>query len=138
MPRVAVVDIGTNSTRLLIADVGEDGLQELDRRSIVTRLGEGLEASGELGEEPRGRVFRALEEYAAAIDEHGAQVRTAVLTSAVRDASNGDAFTREVRERFGLDADTICGDEEARLTFLGATASRDRGDRDPLLVVDIG
>jgi exopolyphosphatase / guanosine-5'-triphosphate,3'-diphosphate pyrophosphatase len=138
MPRVAVVDIGTNSTRLLIADVGDDGLQELDRRSIVTRLGEGLEASGELGQEPRARVFRALEEYAQAIDEHDVEVRTAVLTSAVRDAANGAAFTTEVRERFGLDAQTISGDEEARLTFLGATASRDPQDRDTLMVVDIG
>src|SRR4051812_7935149 len=138
MPRVAVVDIGTNSTRLLIADVGDGGLQELDRRSIVTRLGEGLEASGELGEEPRARVLRALEEYARAIDEHDVEVRTAVLTSAVRDAANGAAFTSEVRDRFGLDAQTISGDEEARLTFLGATASRDPQDRDTLMVVDIG
>jgi exopolyphosphatase/guanosine-5'-triphosphate,3'-diphosphate pyrophosphatase len=138
MTRVAVVDIGTNSTRLLVADVGEDGVRELDRRSIVTRLGEGLEATGELNPEPRERVFRVLDEYAAAIEEHAADVRTAVLTSAVRDAANGDAFTRDVRERFGLDAQTISGDEEARLTFLGATASRDPEDPSTLMVVDIG
>jgi exopolyphosphatase/guanosine-5'-triphosphate,3'-diphosphate pyrophosphatase len=83
-------------------------------------------------------VFRALEEYAQAMDEQAAEVRTAVLTSAVRDAANGDAFTREVRERFGIDADTISGDEEARLTFLGATASRDGAGGEPLMVVDIG
>jgi exopolyphosphatase/guanosine-5'-triphosphate,3'-diphosphate pyrophosphatase len=138
MPRVAVVDIGTNSTRLLIADIGEDGvLLELDRRSIVTRLGEGLEASGALGEEPRERVFRVLDQYSEAIDEAGdVEARVAVLTSAVRDASNGEEFTTAVRERFGLDAATISGDEEARLTFLGATAARTGAEC--LLVVDIG
>jgi exopolyphosphatase/guanosine-5'-triphosphate,3'-diphosphate pyrophosphatase len=138
MTRVAVVDIGTNSTRLLLADVGEDGVRELDRRSIVTRLGEGLEASGELNPEPRERVLRVLEQYAAAIDEAGAEIRTAVLTSAVRDAANGAEFTTEVRERFGLDASTISGDEEARLTFSGATVARDAGDPTTLMVVDIG
>jgi exopolyphosphatase/guanosine-5'-triphosphate,3'-diphosphate pyrophosphatase len=138
MPRVAVVDIGTNSTRLLVADVGTDGVSELDRRSIVTRLGEGLERSGELGETPRRRVFDVLAQYAEAMDEHGAELRTAVLTSAVRDASNGAEFTETVRERFGLDAETISGDEEARLTFLGATAARAADDGATLLVVDIG
>ena len=136
MPRVAVVDIGTNSTRLLVADVGPDGVSELDRRSIVTRLGEGLERTGELGDAPRGRVFDVLEQYAEAMDEHGAELRTAVLTSAVRDASNGAEFTETVRERFGLDAETISGDEEARLTFLGATSDRAGGE--PTVVIDIG
>jgi exopolyphosphatase/guanosine-5'-triphosphate,3'-diphosphate pyrophosphatase len=138
MPRVAVVDIGTNSTRLLIAEVSEGGLEELDRRSIVTRLGEGLESSGELGEQPRERVLAALDEYARAIADRGVQAKTAVLTSAVRDASNGAEFTETVRDRYGLDAATISGDEEARLTFLGATAARDSHDETPLLVVDIG
>jgi exopolyphosphatase/guanosine-5'-triphosphate,3'-diphosphate pyrophosphatase len=138
MSRVAVVDIGTNSTRLLIAEVGEDGVSEVERRSIVTRLGEGLEASGELREEPRERVFRVLEEYAAAIEQHDVGPRVAVLTSAVRDASNGDEFTEQVRSRFGLDAATISGEEEARLTFLGATAARDPTDAGTLMVVDIG
>jgi exopolyphosphatase/guanosine-5'-triphosphate,3'-diphosphate pyrophosphatase len=136
--RVASVDIGTNSTRLLIAEVGEDGVSEVERRSIVTRLGEGLEASGELREEPRERVFRVLEEYAAAIEQHDVGPRVAVLTSAVRDASNGDEFTEQVRSRFGLDAATISGEEEARLTFLGATAARDPTDAGTLMVVDIG
>jgi exopolyphosphatase/guanosine-5'-triphosphate,3'-diphosphate pyrophosphatase len=133
---VAVVDIGTNSTRLLVADVVDGEIEVLDRRSIVTRLGEGLEASGELGEEPRARVFAVLDEYLSAMEDHGAKVRTAVLTSAVRDASNGAEFTARVREEYGLDADTISGDEEARLTFLGATATRSVGAQ--VLVVDIG
>ena len=134
--RVAVVDIGTNSTRLLVADVGADGVRAVERRSIVTRLGEGLEATGELGEVPRARVLAALDEYAAAMDEHAVRARTGVLTSAVRDATNGAAFTAQVRERYGIDAATISGDEEARLTFLGATSARE-GD-EPVLVVDIG
>src|SRR3954463_3900641 len=138
MPRVAVVDIGTNSTRLLIADVSEHGLEEIERRSIVTRLGEGLEATGALGDEPQDRVMRVLDEYADSIAAHDVDIKTAVLTSAVRDASTGAPFTTTVRDTYGLDAATISGDEEARLTFLGATAARDRDDDTPLLVVDIG
>ena len=100
MTRVAVVDIGTNSTRLLVADVDPSArmLDEIDRRSVVTRLGEGVDATGALGDAPRERVFAALEEYAAAIAEHGATATTAVMTSAVRDASNGSAFATAVRD----------------------------------------
>jgi exopolyphosphatase/guanosine-5'-triphosphate,3'-diphosphate pyrophosphatase len=108
---------------------------EVERRSVVTRLGEGVDASGALGEAPRQRVLDVLEEYAGAIREHGAERTTAVMTSAVRDASNGEAFARAVRERFGFDARILDGDEEARLTYLGATTGR-RPDR--LLVIDIG
>ena len=136
--RVAVVDIGSNSTRLLIAQVQDGALEELDRRSVVTRLGEGVDATGRLGDEPQRRVLATLDEYARAIEEHGAQRRLAVLTSAVRDAANGEEFTATVRERYGLDGRTLSGDEEARLTFLGATAARDDAGGAPLLVVDIG
>jgi len=137
--RVAVVDIGTNSTRLLVADVGAGGaLSELDRRSTVTRLGEGVDTTGELGEQPQRRVFAALDEYAAAIDALGARARTAVMTSAVRDAANGPAFAAQVRDRYGLEGRTLSGDEEARLTFRGATAARDRTSPEHLLVIDIG
>jgi exopolyphosphatase/guanosine-5'-triphosphate,3'-diphosphate pyrophosphatase len=138
--RVAVVDIGTNSTRLLIADVGGGGgrLEELDRRSIVTRLGEGVDATGRLGDEPQRRVFSVLDEYARAIEAQGAQRRVAVMTSAVRDAANGVDFAAAVHDRYGLDGRTLTGDEEAWLTFLGATAARDGGGSEPLLVVDIG
>ncbi len=137
MTRVAVVDIGSNSTRLLIADVGA-GVTEVERRSIVTRLGEGVEATGKLGEQPRERVHEALAEYAAAIAEHGATRATAVMTSAVRDASNGDEFAATINERYGLDARTLSGDEEAQLTFLGATAARTPEPGERLLVIDIG
>jgi exopolyphosphatase/guanosine-5'-triphosphate,3'-diphosphate pyrophosphatase len=136
--RVAVVDIGTNSTRLLIADVAHDGrLTQLVRESIVTRLGEGVDASGRLVGEPMRRVFDTLAHYRAQIDEHGVSSTTAVLTSAVRDAANGAEFTATVRERFGLDARTIDGDEEAALTFAGATSER-AADHREIVVVDIG
>jgi exopolyphosphatase / guanosine-5'-triphosphate,3'-diphosphate pyrophosphatase len=136
--RVAVVDIGSNSTRLLVADVRDGAVAELERRSIVTRLGEGVDATGALGEEPQQRVFAALDEYATIIDAHGCDAREAVMTSAVRDASNGAQFAATVRERYGLRGRTLAGDEEARLSFLGATATRDPGDPTPLLEIDIG
>jgi exopolyphosphatase / guanosine-5'-triphosphate,3'-diphosphate pyrophosphatase len=137
--RVAVADIGTNSTRLLVADV-EDGkvVRELVKRSEVTRLGEGVDASGRLGDEPMQRVFRVLERYRDEADELDAELRPGVLTSAVRDADNGAEFTEAVRERFGFDARTIPGELEAELTFLGATSERDPADRTPLIVIDIG
>jgi exopolyphosphatase/guanosine-5'-triphosphate,3'-diphosphate pyrophosphatase len=133
--RVAVVDIGTNTTRLLVADAHE-GVTELDRRSIVTRLGEGVDRTGRLTDEAQLRVLDVLDEYVEAIELHGAERRVAVLTSAVRDAANGADFTERVRRDYGLDARTLTGDEEARLTFLGATVQR-RG-REALLVADIG
>ena len=136
--RVAVVDIGTNSTRLLIADVSAGAVVELERRSTVTRLGEGVDSSGRLGEAPMGRVLATLDEYHRAISEHGVDATTGVLTSAVRDADNGPQFTAQVRERYGLDVRTIDGDTEARLTFAGATAGRDPSAAGPLLVFDIG
>ena len=136
--RVAVADIGSNSTRLLVAEVGADGVRELDRRSLVTRLGEDVDATGRLAEAAQERVLAVLAEYAESIERHGCERRLAVLTSAVRDADNGAAFAEEVRERFALDARTLSGDEEARLTYLGATAARDPADATPLLVVDIG
>jgi exopolyphosphatase/guanosine-5'-triphosphate,3'-diphosphate pyrophosphatase len=136
--RVAVVDIGTNSTRLLIADVAPAGtVRELHRESIVTRLGEGVDAGGRLGDAPMRRVFDVLTRYRRLIDEHDVTRNVAVLTSAVRDAHNGAQFTTRVRDDFGLDARTIDGDEEARLTFAGATSERDH-DGAPTVVVDIG
>ncbi len=138
--RVAVVDIGTNSTRLLIAEV-EDGrvTAELHRESRVTRLGQGVDATGALAAEAMERVFAVLEDYARAIEQNGVERTTAVLTSAVRDASNGAEFTQTVRDRYGLDGRTIPGSEEAALTFLGATSERDPSDDDgEAVVIDIG
>ncbi len=136
--RVAVVDIGTNSTRLLIADVGDDGaLDELHRQSLVTRLGARVDATGRLQDDAMQRVHDTLARFRGLIDEHGATATTAVLTSAVRDAANGPEFATAVRERYGLEARTIGGDEEAALTFSGATSERADTD-EQLLVVDIG
>jgi exopolyphosphatase / guanosine-5'-triphosphate,3'-diphosphate pyrophosphatase len=137
--RVAVVDIGTNSTRLLIADVArEGGIEEVVRESTVTRLGEGVEATGRLGDEPQRRVFAALERYAAQIGEHECEASAAVMTSAVRDAANGAAFSAAVRERFGLEGRTLSGDAEAAFTYAGATAARSADDPTELVVIDIG
>jgi exopolyphosphatase / guanosine-5'-triphosphate,3'-diphosphate pyrophosphatase len=135
--RVAVVDIGTNSTRLLIADVDAAGaLVELERRSRVTRLGDGVDATGVLSEAAIARVLAVLDEYTASIERHGADSRPAVLTSAVRDAANGAQFVADVERRYGLEARAISGTEEAALTYLGATS--DRADRERTLVIDVG
>jgi exopolyphosphatase / guanosine-5'-triphosphate,3'-diphosphate pyrophosphatase len=133
---IAVVDLGTNSTRLLVAQVEDGAVQELERRSTVTRLGEGVDASGRLSDAAMERVHATLEEYRELIDQHGAEPVVAVATSAVRDSANGDEFREALRERFGIDAQIISGDQEARLTFLGATAGRDSGTA--TLVIDIG
>ena len=135
---MGVVDIGTNSTRLLVADVEDGRVREVDRRSEVTRLGEGVDAGGRLGEEPMARVLATLEAYHEAIREHGCEVTTGVLTSAVRDAENGAEFTELVRTRFDLDVRTIDGEQESRLTFRGATVGRPDPPDGSLLVIDIG
>jgi exopolyphosphatase/guanosine-5'-triphosphate,3'-diphosphate pyrophosphatase len=136
--RVAVVDIGTNSTRLLVADVTGGRVRELARESNVTRLGQGVDRTGVLGEEPQQRVFAVLDRYRAQIDDLGAARTIAVLTSAVRDASNGEQFRRTVKERYDLDARTIPGDAEAALTFLGATSEREHTETGDIVVIDIG
>jgi exopolyphosphatase / guanosine-5'-triphosphate,3'-diphosphate pyrophosphatase len=137
--RVAVVDIGTNSTRLLIAEVDPDSgaVEELVRRSRVTRLGDGVDAGGSLSEQAIGRVLEALAEYRREIDSHDCVANLAVLTSAVRDAANGDEFARRVREDYDLDAQVLRGEQEAQLTFLGAMSGRP-GAIEPTVVIDIG
>jgi exopolyphosphatase / guanosine-5'-triphosphate,3'-diphosphate pyrophosphatase len=150
---VAVVDIGTNSTRLLIADVDRDSgqLRELARRSEVTRLGEGVDASGSLSDTAIERVLKVLAEYRDEIDEHECEANLAVLTSAVRDAENGEQFAARLREEYGLDARVLKGEEEAQLTFLGAmsgqagpdqtTGDEDEAipdDSEPTVVIDVG
>jgi exopolyphosphatase/guanosine-5'-triphosphate,3'-diphosphate pyrophosphatase len=145
--RVAVVDIGTNSTRLLIADVdaATGSLQQLVRHSQVTRLGDGVDASGSLSDAAIARVFATLDRYRMEIDEYDCEKNLAVLTSAVRDAENGEEFAARVRDDYGLDARVLRGEEEAQLTFLGAMSSR-AGDDDsarsgasePTVVIDVG
>jgi exopolyphosphatase/guanosine-5'-triphosphate,3'-diphosphate pyrophosphatase len=133
---IAVIDIGTNSTRLLVAEVEDGRVEERERRSVVTRLGEGVDGSGRLADRAVQRVLDVLAEYRDLIDQNGAEDVVAVATSAVRDSANGDEFLATLRERFGIEARTLSGDEEARLTFLGATAARSGGAT--TLVIDIG
>jgi exopolyphosphatase / guanosine-5'-triphosphate,3'-diphosphate pyrophosphatase len=136
---VAVVDIGSNSTRLLIAEIeGHRVRRELVRHSEVTRLGAGVDADGRLRDDAMQRVYTTLDGYKAEIDEHDAQAAVAVLTSAVRDSANGQEFADTVHHRYGLEPHVLSGDEEAQLTFLGATSERDVSDRAPTLVLDIG
>lgn len=134
--RVAVVDLGSNSTRLLVADVRDARVEKLCRRTQVTRLGEGVDASNRLTDEAMERVFDTLAGYRRVIDELEAELTVGVATSAVRDAHNRDDFLGGLSERFGLEARSISGEEEARLTFLGATSGRPGGE--PTLVLDIG
>jgi exopolyphosphatase/guanosine-5'-triphosphate,3'-diphosphate pyrophosphatase len=137
--RVAVVDIGTNSTRLLVADVdGGEPPAERVRESQVTRLGAGLEASGRLAGDARERVLRTVERYASVIAGQGCERSAAVMTSAVRDAANGAEFAATVGDRFGIEARILRGEQEAAYTFAGATAARPREDRAELVVIDIG
>jgi exopolyphosphatase/guanosine-5'-triphosphate,3'-diphosphate pyrophosphatase len=134
--RVAVIDIGTNSTRLLVADVEDRQVEEVDRRTRVTRLGSGVELSGNLATEAIEAVCEVLAEYVAVYRKLGATKIDAIATSAVRDATNGHAFIAELRERFALDARILTGEEEALLTSRGATAEDPPAQ--PVVVIDIG
>ena len=134
--RVAVVDIGTNSTRLLVAEVEGGGVREIERSSIVTRLGRGVDTSGQLAAEAIEDVCEALAGYIDAYRQLQAERVVVIATSAVRDASNSEMFLAELRERFALDASILDGAEEARLTYLGACAERPPAEK--VLVVDIG
>ena len=136
--RVGVVDLGTNTTRLLVAELRDGELRELDKRTTITRLGQGVDATGRLADEAMDRVREALAVYREVIDRLEVGEVIAVATSAMRDASNGPAFRDELHESFGIDARTISGDEEARLTFLGATADRAGHQMEQTVVIDIG
>jgi exopolyphosphatase/guanosine-5'-triphosphate,3'-diphosphate pyrophosphatase len=135
-PRVAVIDIGSNSTRLLVADVEGGRVTPIERRSAVTRLGRGVDLSGQLAAEAIEAACGAIAPYVATLQEMGAEKVDAIATSAVRDATNGSAFVAELRERFALSARVLDGDEEARLTYIGATS--ETAPVVPTLVIDIG
>src|SRR3954467_9133647 len=134
--RVAVIDVGTNSTRLLVADVTEGRVSPLERRSTVTRLGRGVDLSGHLAGEAIEDVCMAIGGYIGMIEELEAETIDVIATSAGRDADNGSAFVAELRERFALSARVLEGEEEARSTYLGATAEAPPSES--TLVVDIG
>ncbi len=139
MGTVAVVDIGSNSTRLLVAQVTDGRVgAELERRSTVTRLGAGVDRDGKLRDDAMERVYATLADYETEVERRGADTRIAVLTSAVRDSANGEQFAATVGERFGFSPHVLSGDQEARLTFLGATSEHDPADVTPTLVFDIG
>jgi exopolyphosphatase/guanosine-5'-triphosphate,3'-diphosphate pyrophosphatase len=137
--RVAAIDCGTNSVRLLIADIRGGELVELERRMEVVRLGQGVDRTGRLAPEALERTFTAMRGYAKLVAGHGAECVRVVATSATRDAANRDEFVRGVVEIFGVEPEVISGDEEARLSFAGAT--KDLAALRPMrpyLVVDIG
>jgi exopolyphosphatase/guanosine-5'-triphosphate,3'-diphosphate pyrophosphatase len=134
--RVAVVDLGTNSTRLLVADVVHGQAREVERLLTVTRLGQDVDAGRTLVPEAMERVYACLDRYARVIEGHGADRTLAYATSAVRDAQNADGFLGEIERRFEMPTRLLSGEEEALLTFGGVAAGREFAE--PTLVVDLG
>lgn len=135
--RVAAIDCGTNSLRLLVVDNTDGDSKELVRDTTIVRLGQGVDATGEFAPAALERTFAVLDRYAAVIEEFRVQAVRLVATSAARDARNRAEFFAGVRSRLGIDAEVIAGDEEARLSFAGA-ASGVPDAATPLLVIDIG
>ena len=142
--RVAAIDCGTNSLRLLVADVnpGSGRLTDVDRRMEIVRLGQGVDSTGRLAPEALERTLRALRGYARIIADRSAEAVRMVATSATRDAVNAADFVRGVSGVLGLEAEVLSGEEEAYLSFMGATAEFRAGSAGPgdgpYLVVDIG
>jgi exopolyphosphatase/guanosine-5'-triphosphate,3'-diphosphate pyrophosphatase len=142
MARVAAIDCGTNSIRLLVADVTatDDGghwLRDVHREMRVVRLGQGVDATGVLAPEALARTRAALLDYSAILRRKGTERVRMVATSATRDAANRDEFFAMTREVLGVEAEVITGDEEARLSFTGAVADQEPEDG-PFLVADVG
>jgi exopolyphosphatase / guanosine-5'-triphosphate,3'-diphosphate pyrophosphatase len=137
MTRVAAVDLGTNSTRLLVADVDGGGLEEIARRLTITRLGEGVDERKRLLPVPIARVRNTLADYRRELESLGAERTLAIGTSAVRDAENGEAFLGEVEWSYGFETRLLDGDEEAAMMLRGVSAGRE-APLDGALVLDIG
>jgi exopolyphosphatase / guanosine-5'-triphosphate,3'-diphosphate pyrophosphatase len=133
--RVAAIDVGTNSTRLLVAEEEPGGFRPLERRMTITRLGEGVDRRRVLGSEALQRTFATIADYAATCGEYGVQHLRVTGTSAVRDAHNRNEFFDGVRKLTGQDPEMLSGEEEARASFLGALSDLEPG---PSLIVDIG
>ena len=142
MTRVAAIDCGTNSIRLLIADIergnGTTSLTDVVREMRVVRLGEGVDAAGELAPAALERTFAATADYAELIREHGAEAVRFVATSASRDARNREVFVDGIRNLLGVEPEVISGDEEAALSFAGASSVLPILDGHQVLVVDLG
>jgi len=136
MPRVAAVDLGTNSSRLLVADVEGDRLDEVVRLLTITRLGEGVDKRRRLLPLPITRVRNCLTEYRRELERRGVTQTLAIATSAVRDAENGEAFLGEIEWSYGFTTQLLSGMEEAAMMIRGVTAGR--SPLDDVLVVDIG
>jgi exopolyphosphatase/guanosine-5'-triphosphate,3'-diphosphate pyrophosphatase len=136
--RVGVVDLGTNSTRLLVADVHDDRVDEVARRLKITRLGEGVDERRRLLPLPIARVRNVLSDYRRELVELGAERVLAIGTSAIRDADNGEAFLGEVEWSYGFMTRLLSGEEEAELTRRGVANARGRGLGDDTLVLDVG
>ncbi|MGI8533167.1 MAG: exopolyphosphatase [Geodermatophilaceae bacterium] len=137
MTRVAAVDCGTNSLRLLVADVEAGALHDVERAMTIVRLGQGVDRTGEFAPEALERTRVALAGYAARIGELQVQRVRMVATSASRDVGNREEFERMVRATLGAEAEVISGDEEAALSFAGAVSGVP-GLAEPVLVADIG
>jgi exopolyphosphatase/guanosine-5'-triphosphate,3'-diphosphate pyrophosphatase len=135
--RVGVVDCGTNSIRLLIADIEGNNFREVTRQMQVGRLGQGVDETNKFHPDALERTFAAVDLYAAEIVRRGVEKIRFCATSATRDATNRNIFIDGVKERLGIEPEVISGDEEARLSFAGATREFNRTDG-PFLVVDIG
>jgi len=134
--RVAAIDCGTNSLRLLVADVGDRALTDVVRRMEIIRLGQGVDKTGRLAPAALDRMTAVLRDYAAVIKETEAGQVRMVATSATRDAENAAEFVRRVEDVLGVPPEVLTGDAEARLSFTGATAELDEAG--PYLVTDIG
>jgi exopolyphosphatase / guanosine-5'-triphosphate,3'-diphosphate pyrophosphatase len=134
--RVAAVDLGTNSTRLLVADVDAGSVEPVVQRLRITRLGEGVDERGRLLPVPIARVRNCLSDFRRELESLGAERTLLVATSAVRDAENGEAFLGEIEWSYGLATRLLSGEEEAALTFRGVT--HDREPSETLIVLDIG
>ena len=137
MSRVAAIDCGTNSIRLLIADINGDNFQEITREMEIVRLGQGVDATGQFDPEAIERTLAATRKYAEIIASKGVEKIRFCATSATRDASNRDLFIDGVREILGIEPEVIPGTEEAELSFIGATKCLVHTES-PYLVVDIG
>lgn len=137
MTRVAAIDCGTNSLRLLVADVDRAGLVDVDRRMEVVRLGEGVDQMGMIRPEAMRRAEAVASRYAQLISSYGVTAARMVATSASRDASNADEFVTSMRSILGLSPEVISGEEEAALSFCGALAGLPVAPG-PTLVVDLG
>lgn len=137
MVRVAAIDCGTNSIRLLVAEISAGKLVDVHREMRIVRLGQDVDATGRLAPEALERTRAALADYAAIAQRAGAQRIRMVATSATRDAANREEFFTMVRRTLDTDAEVISGEEEARLSFTGAVGDLDPGEG-PFVVVDVG